>query len=627
MYDPKRHKGPATPLGRVDHNVGGSQLVQPSARGVRALLGGSSRRLSTMRRLLMGVAATPMVAGLSPQLSQTPLLDPRPLRDRQFQAQLQEQVWEYLAHTGYEVAMNKPLTRDTLRNPGQRDFMLIFQFLYLRVDPGHQYTKSVDAEMHPLLRGLGYPYIDLINRSAISAVGGNKWHVFLGMLHWMVRLCQRIDGASEAPAVEILLEDAAAVSAQADQALESIRYTFLAQAYASFLAGNEQYTLFQNEGKQAVHRLAEQIQLGVDKLTAHNDSLLDQFRTIQHNLDLLQKLAAKRTAYETDVKALQVYNQRLAERKPAWEPKLQHLRAEITAAEVQVLQCESDKRDVDRQLLQRGLDPQAIDRLIADRTKITRTLEAVGERLAALRQVLEEQDKKCSVLFNLLEATLKKYNQQVWRIDLAAGASLVSVTLPPELFELQFSLRVGTNGFIGVQNLVADGRGGVPIGQVLNQDLKREKTKLLDYRKAIQTAKTQHLYEVSLLKEQLQAVKDDIEEATNLVEDKESERALARDELDELNQQTGSFVARMAAEEEELGRECRTLKSDTSSDLAQANQLLQRVQMEWDKTVRAVNQQREELHWQVMEVIEWCTQFKMDVKQQLDVVEKEVKAP
>ena len=114
--------------------------------------------------------------------------DPRPLRSHRFQSEVQDELYNYLSTKKFDIEMKQPLTPKTLKTPTQKEFVLIFQWLYKKLDPGFKFNKSIEQDVYTLLKFLDYPYLDTINKSQISAVGGSNWPVFLGMLHWLLKL-------------------------------------------------------------------------------------------------------------------------------------------------------------------------------------------------------------------------------------------------------------------------------------------------------------------------------------------------------------------------------------------------------------------------------------------------------
>src|SRR5436190_21389283 len=159
--------------------------------------------------------------------------DPRPLKDRAFQARIGQELLEYLTHNNFELEMKHPLSQNTLKSPTQKDFNYIFQWLYRRVDPGYKFQKNIDAEVPPILKQLRYPFEKSITKSQIAAVGGQNWSTFLGLLHWMMQLAQMLDR------YYLGHYDDACAEAGVDVSGDRIIFRFLSGAYHDWLQGGE----------------------------------------------------------------------------------------------------------------------------------------------------------------------------------------------------------------------------------------------------------------------------------------------------------------------------------------------------------------------------------------------------
>ena len=116
--------------------------------------------------------------------------DPRPLKDRSYQAKIGQELLDYMAANNFEMEMKHMLSQNTIRSPTQKDFNFMFQWLYHRIDPSYRFLKNIDAEVPPILKQLRYPFEKSITKSQIAAVGGQNWSTFLGLLHWMMQLAQ-----------------------------------------------------------------------------------------------------------------------------------------------------------------------------------------------------------------------------------------------------------------------------------------------------------------------------------------------------------------------------------------------------------------------------------------------------
>ena len=157
--------------------------------------------------------------------------DTRPLRDKNYQAKISQETFDYLVKNKFEIETRHPLTQKTLKAPTQKDFALIFQWLYKRLDPGYKFTRSIEHEVYSILKIINYPFLDSINKSQISAVGGQNWPYYLGMLHWLVELNRSLDAFdNKAYGTENYTED---------DVLDQIFIRYISKSYKAFLSNED----------------------------------------------------------------------------------------------------------------------------------------------------------------------------------------------------------------------------------------------------------------------------------------------------------------------------------------------------------------------------------------------------
>ena len=103
------------------------------------------------------------------------------------------------------------LASKSLTSPTQKEFNAMFKWLYNRIDPAYRFQKNIDAEIPPLLKQMRYPFEKSITKSQIAAVGGNNWHIFLGLLHWIMHLAMIMESFGQGRYDEASLEAGAPV--------------------------------------------------------------------------------------------------------------------------------------------------------------------------------------------------------------------------------------------------------------------------------------------------------------------------------------------------------------------------------------------------------------------------------
>jgi kinetochore protein NDC80 len=169
--------------------------------------------------------ATPQPAGVP--------RDPRPLKDRSFQARIGQELMDYMSQNNFELEMKHVLSQNVMKSPTQKDFNYMFQWLYHRIDPSYKFQKNIDQEVPPILKQLRYPFERSITKSQIAAVGGQNWSTFLGLLYWMMQLAQMLDGYASSKYDDACLESGIDVSG------DRIIFDFLSSAYRDWLAMDE----------------------------------------------------------------------------------------------------------------------------------------------------------------------------------------------------------------------------------------------------------------------------------------------------------------------------------------------------------------------------------------------------
>jgi hypothetical protein len=118
-------------------------------------------------------------------------LDPISLKHKSYQARIGQELLDFLVRNNFQLETKHRLRSNALKSPAQKDFTSMFQWLYQRIEPGYRFQKSVEAEVQPILKRLGYPYQKHITKSQITSAGSQtSWPSFLGMLYWMMQLAE-----------------------------------------------------------------------------------------------------------------------------------------------------------------------------------------------------------------------------------------------------------------------------------------------------------------------------------------------------------------------------------------------------------------------------------------------------
>ena len=256
------------------------------------------------------------------------LRDPRPHKDRAFQSKIGQELVRYLTDHHFEHDMKHALSNNAMKSPTQKDFNCMFQWLYLRIDPGYRFVKNIDQEVPLILKQLRYPYERMITKSQIAAVGGQNWGTFLGLLHWMMQLVQISEGYASNRYSDACLDIGI------DIKTDHIMFEFLSRGYKDWLAIDEETG--DDEAAKVliphVNAMADAIEQSNSRYIAELEALEAENLRLKHEIEDLQRntpdpatLDNQFCIMENDKIKVEEYNSLAVRRSEKYENRIQAL--------------------------------------------------------------------------------------------------------------------------------------------------------------------------------------------------------------------------------------------------------------------------------------------------------------
>lgn len=357
--------------------------------------------------------------------------DPRRLRDSQTRQQMGQELMEFLTQRSFEMEMKHTLTHKTMSSPTQKDFNLMFQFLYHCIDPAFRFQKNIDQEVPPLLKQLRYPFEKNITKSQLAAVGGNNWFTFLGLLHWMMQLAKMMENYS------IGNYDDACMEAGFDVQADRITFDFLSDAYRTWLSVEDD----EDDEDEAQKLIQPHIEAMAAKFEAANEQNIDQLRqleleskALQDQIDELSKDAPRLAKLDEQIKVLEEdrvkfenYNTSMEGKVEKYEHRVRVLDEEIQRIEAELNEAEDERSGLQEIVDRQGITVQDIDRMNAERKRLQTGVEATALRLEESREVVSKREAETSAKLEELESVVSKYNSLGYQIGI----------IPPEAHNAQ----------------------------------------------------------------------------------------------------------------------------------------------------------------------------------------------
>lgn len=555
--------------------------------------------------------------------------DPRPLRDRSFQARISQELLEYLTHNNFELEMKHSLGQNTLRSPTQKDFNYIFQWLYHRIDPGYKFQKSMDAEVPPILKQLRYPYEKGITKSQISAVGGQNWFTFLGMLHWLMQLAQMMDRF-------IMGEyDEACAEAGIDVTGDRIIFRFLTGAYHDWLQGGEDEDDETAERRLIPHieAMSHEFASGNEKyvqemqaLEAENQSLRDQIEELEKTAPDMAKLDQHFRILEDDKRKFEDYNHNIEGKIEKYENRIKFLDEEIRKTDADLQGTEEERSNLQASVDQQGITIHDIDRMNTERERLQKSLEDTMGRLEEAHARVMEKEAEASSKLEELEQIVKVYN------TLGYQASLIpSTAINAKDQDYELSLNVNESNFsasqIGAPNrtspegdrLLADPFTGYHPAHLLNLDLRGlVRSNLQSLRKEINERRKKGIDDDLERRNLLENIKEAMDEKRGEVEALEHKRRAAEEEFERTKEITTTQKLASDAQIEKMEKELAKMRATLSESVQLMEQREMNTNIEYEQLTIRANALREELHTNVESMLNDVIRFKVHVQKGLE---------
>lgn len=469
--------------------------------------------------------------------------DPRPLRDRSYQARIGQELLDYLAQNNFEMQMKHTLSQNIIKSPTQKDFNYMFQWLYHRIDPSYRFQKNIDQEVPPILKQLRYPYERSITKSQIAAVGGQNWSTFLGLLHWMMQLAQMLDGYSSNR-----YEDAC-VEAGLDVSGDHIIFGFLSSAYRDWLSMDEDAGEEEADRVLAPHveLMAQAFEQSNSKYTSELEMLEAENNRLQREIEDLEKSTPDPAVLdnhfrimEEDKVKFEEYNALAVQRTEKYETRIQVLQEELGKLLQELEEAEDERRGLQRVVDGQGISMQDIDRMTSERERLQKGIESAGQRLEELKKKVAEREMEASHKLDELERMVDKYNTLAYQIALIPASA---ANAKGKNYELQVTVNDGpdftssqlqsSGGPGSTDRLLADPVTGYQPAHILNLDLRGQvKTSFLALRKEISERRSVAMDMMMKDHDLLDGIKEAIEDKRSEVEALEHRVRAAEEEYE-----------------------------------------------------------------------------------------------
>ncbi|KAG0649705.1 putative kinetochore [Hyphodiscus hymeniophilus] len=612
-------------------NSGGRKSFAPSQMG-RSSAESAERRSSVYRSRTStnGPASHQSFFQQAPQPAGVPK-DPRPLQTRLYQNKIGQELLDYMTQNNFEMEMKHSLGQNTMKSPTQKDFNYMFQWLYHRIDPSYRFQKNMDQEVPPILVQLRYPYQKTITKSALSAVGSaNSWHLFLGLLHWMMQLAQMLDGYAGNQYERACAESGVDVSG------DRIIFDFLSRAYRDWLSMDE------DAGDDDQERvLAPHVEAMAREFDQNNTQYLDDLDVLEAERQRLEKEIEELEKSGTDIKNLdknfkimeddkvkfEEFESRMNQKSEKYESRIQMLQEELDKVLLELKEADEERANLQQAVDDQGISMADIDRMNSERERLQKGIETSSHRLEEAKKKVAEKEVEASRKLEELERMVDKYNSMGYQIGLIPSTA---TNAKGKNYELQVvvnegpnfnSSQMGASAAINADSdrLLADPLTGYQPAHILNLDLRGQvKSSFLGLRKEISERRTSAMDEMMKHHDLLDNIKEAIEDKRGEVEALEHRVRAAEEEYDKTKEVTTTQKIASDTQIEKMEKELAKMRAGLTESVQLMEQREMNTNIEYEQLTLRANSLREELHTEIEKMLNDIIKFKVHVQKNLE---------
>ena len=486
---------------------------------------------------------------------------------------------EYLAKHNFEMEMKHVLSQNIIKSPTQKDFNYMFQWLYHRIDPSYKFQKNIDQEVPPLLKQLRYPFEKSITKSQISAVGGQNWSTFLGLLHWMMQLAQMLEAYASH------LYDEACLEAGVDVTGDHIIFDFLCHAYRDWLDMDENA-----EDNEVKKTLAPHIESMARAFERSNSKYQDELLFLEgENARLLKEIEDLEKAtpdpavledhykiMEEDKVKFEEYNQLAVQRSEKYESRIQVLQEELGKLELELKEAEEERRGLRQAVDDLGISMADIDRMTSERERLQKGIEGAAQRLEEAKKKVAEREVEASRKLDDLERMVDRYNTIAYQIGLIPSTAInakgkeyelrVTVHEGPSFGSSQLKGSTG-GGSMENERLLVDPVTGYQPAHILNLDLRGIKNAFVSLRKEVSERRSVAMDTMMKDHDLLDSIKEAMEDKRNEVEALEHRVRAAEQEHEKTKEVTTAQRMASDAQVEKMEKELAKMRASLSESV------------------------------------------------------------
>ncbi|KAL1675601.1 HEC/Ndc80p family-domain-containing protein [Schizophyllum commune] len=522
--------------------------------------------------------------------------DPRPLREKSYQALMRRDIIEYLRSCGMEI------TNATLANITAKDFRSIFNYLIQILDPAYPFNPGarLEEEFVPALKAQRYPYAHTISNNWLAAPASmHSWPSLLGVLHWLVELCKLKEHyvKSSHPTLQLT----ANIPDEFDSVYEhrALAFEYYANSYAMWLEGADDFPEPTQELEERYARKVEKVQQELDEINKQTVAAREQLKELRASADPITKLLEQNKLLKSDSVKMRGILDVKAKKKGKLQNEILDLKATLMKNESDLEQLHAEHEKYMGIVRTQNLSLEEVQQMNTSYETLTRTTEELKTKLLEAQRAVHSTEIAVTHRSTAAEEALDAYE------NLLATLGLFPPLQPP-WEDIDLSLQLNTAAGDTRDLLV-----GADVNKVVLPTLEEIAARKRAERAALENEKMQ--------------LDDALERVTLACENLEDENGQLQNKADAINEQADNL--RDAAQQEayvasqeasRLERELAHARTVALANGMGVKSKLSALQISYKEQIEKVDRLKEQTIHAIVKSSEDIAEMKKEVAQHLN---------
>ncbi|THH14706.1 hypothetical protein EW146_g5652 [Bondarzewia mesenterica] len=305
--------------------------------------------------------------------------DTRPLRERQYQSKMRQDIFALLQSTSYDISMQ------TLISINGRDYRGIFNHLVLLLDGNYPFDPKLrfEDEFLPALKALQYPFVNQLDTKWLAAPASmHSWPALLGVLHWLAMMCKGRLHYLES--MHWTLLDSVDVPDIFDDQHHhnTLAFEHYSEAYEVFLSGVDDYSAQERALEARYDKKNESVLMELEEQKKLLNDAQIEYARLMSEAPPIEKLQDTNKSLKRDREKFQQVITRWEGRKKKLIDSIAKEKAELAMRANYLEEVKAEQGKLSDIVREQNLSPEEVIRMNTEHEQLSRNLEDLRHKIA-----------------------------------------------------------------------------------------------------------------------------------------------------------------------------------------------------------------------------------------------------